>query len=75
MGVLIETSTVDDLDGTFPARKIKFGLDGIDYEIDLAEKNEEVLRNIFADFIPSARKVRRRATTTAKKATQKKTKK
>src|SRR5690606_4590462 len=46
MAKLIREIYIDDLDGTEMESEnvVKFGLDGINYEIDLAEKNEEALR-------------------------------
>lgn len=49
----------DDLDGTEGAETVKFGLDGVQYEIDLAEKNATKLREALAPFISAARKVGR----------------
>lgn len=48
---------VDDLDGSEPAKKRTFGVDGFNYEIDLSEDNCKLLDEIFAQFIPSARKL------------------
>lgn len=49
---------VDDLDGT--ARDdigtVSFGLDGVDYEIDLTEANATRLRDELARFIAAARR-------------------
>jgi hypothetical protein len=49
---------VDDLDGTSSQEvsTVLFGLDGVSYEIDLTEDNAERLRDIFADYIGSARR-------------------
>ncbi|MFL6120884.1 Lsr2 family protein [Actinophytocola sp.] len=50
---------VDDLDGTASTdvSTVLFGLDGISYEIDLAEDNAEQLRDTLAEFVDSARRV------------------
>jgi hypothetical protein len=49
---------VDDLDGTSSAdvSTVQFGLDGVEYEIDLAEANAEQLRRAIADYVASARR-------------------
>lgn len=49
---------VDDLDGTASddITTVIFGLDGVDYEIDLTENNANSLRSGLADFIASARR-------------------
>lgn len=50
---------VDDLDGTASTdvSTVLFGLDGVTYEIDLAEDNAEQLRDTLAEFVDSARRV------------------
>jgi hypothetical protein len=54
---------IDDLDGTASAdiETVKFGLDGVEYEIDLTLGNSARLRDGLADFVASARKVGGRA--------------
>jgi hypothetical protein len=59
MGSYLEHVVVDDLDGNVPAQSIKFGFSGVQYEIDLCKENEQRLRDIFAEFIPCARKIPR----------------
>jgi Lsr2 len=50
----------DDLDESLPADEtVSFALDGTNYEIDLAEKNAEELRDSFSRYISAARKVGR----------------
>jgi hypothetical protein len=50
----------DDLDENLPADEtVSFSLDGTNYEIDLAEKNARELRDTFARYVSSARKVGR----------------
>ncbi|MFG1948472.1 Lsr2 family protein [Nonomuraea sp. NPDC048826] len=51
---------IDDLDGTPMDSEniVKFGLDGVSYEIDLREKNEEALRKALSPFITKARPVK-----------------
>jgi hypothetical protein len=49
---------VDDLDdsSTEGIETVKFALDGATYQIDLNQDHAEALRDIFAEFIPSARR-------------------
>jgi len=49
---------VDDLDGTSSddISTVHFGLDGVEYEIDLSGSNAEQLRKALADFVGSARR-------------------
>ncbi|CCG01551.1 histone-like nucleoid-structuring protein Lsr2 [Blastococcus saxobsidens] len=50
----------DDLDENLPADEtVSFSLDGTSYEIDLAEKNAQELRDVFARYVSAARKVGR----------------
>lgn len=48
---------VDDLDGTEGAETIKYGLDGVDYEIDLSEENAQRLRRFLEEFIEKSRRI------------------
>ncbi|MCC3312508.1 histone-like nucleoid-structuring protein Lsr2 [Nocardia africana] len=51
---------VDDYDGKSDAdQTVHFGIDGVEYEIDLSTKNAEKLRKIFEQWTASARKVGR----------------
>ncbi|MGO1543194.1 MAG: histone-like nucleoid-structuring protein Lsr2 [Gulosibacter sp.] len=56
---------IDDLDGSvLPdglGETVKFGLDGVEYEIDLASKNAELLREELGQYINKARRVGGRA--------------
>ena len=50
----------DDLDENLPADEtVSFSLDGTSYEIDLAEKNAQEMRDVFARYVSAARKVGR----------------
>jgi DNA-nicking Smr family endonuclease len=53
--VLVEI--LDDIDGSAGAQTIQFGLDGVSYEIDLADDNAAALRDELARFIDAARRV------------------
>jgi hypothetical protein len=46
----------DDIDGTEPARTVRFGLDGREYQIDLNNEHEAALRQVLAPWIAHARR-------------------
>ena len=47
---------VDDLDGGSADENVKFGLDGVNYEIDLSAANAAELRSALERFVNAARK-------------------
>ncbi|MGS0684451.1 histone-like nucleoid-structuring protein Lsr2 [Nakamurella sp. GG22] len=49
---------VDDLDGGKAAETLRFGLDGVLYDIDLNKRNANALRKVLAKFVGHARKVK-----------------
>jgi hypothetical protein len=51
----------DDLDGGPAEETIRFALDGVNYEIDLSERNSAALRNAFGPYVAKARRVTGRA--------------
>ena len=55
------TYLVDDIEGGDAAETVKFGLDGVDYEIDLSEKNAAALRDSLAKFVSAGRRIGRSA--------------
>lgn len=59
MAQKVQVLLVDDLDGGAASETLSFGVDGGSYEIDLSEKNAEELRDAFAKYVGSARKVGR----------------
>ena len=50
---------VDDIDGGDADETVKFALDGIQYEIDLSEKNATKLRETFEPYVAAGSKVAR----------------
>ncbi|WP_432558662.1 histone-like nucleoid-structuring protein Lsr2 [Granulicoccus sp. GXG6511] len=59
----------DDIDGTTADETVRFGLDGVDYEIDLSIENAEKLRDAMAQWVGHARKVSRgRGTATGRRS-------
>jgi hypothetical protein len=51
------TTLQDDLDGSAATETVRFALDGVEWEIDLSERNANRLRNSLSDFIQHGRKV------------------
>lgn len=49
----------DDLEGGKADETVKFSLDGIQYEIDLSDKNAKKLRDAVAQFVANGRRVSR----------------
>jgi hypothetical protein len=57
-------SYIDDLDGESEAEgTVPFGIDGVDYEIDLSSENAEDLRNALAPYTAAARRTGGRRST------------
>lgn len=48
---------VDDIDGSEAEGTVRFGLDSVDYEIDLNKKHADQLAKAIAPYIDAARKV------------------
>lgn len=57
MASKVQVTLVDDLDGTEATSTVEFGIDGVNYEIDLNDANAEKLRSVLAPFKEKARKV------------------
>lgn len=57
MAQRVQVFLEDDIDGTTADETVRFGMDGVDYEIDLSEDNAEKLREAFAPWVGHARKV------------------
>jgi hypothetical protein len=56
----VETVLVDDMTGDVADETVSFGLDGVEFEIDLSANNAGVLRDILADYANAGRKVGKR---------------
>jgi len=50
---------VDDLDGGDAEETVKFGLDGIQYEIDLSKKNANKMRDLLSPYLSAGTKIGR----------------
>ena len=48
---------IDDIDGKAADESVTFGLDGVQYEIDLSKKNADELRSQLGQYIDAGRKV------------------
>ena len=59
MATRIVTELHDDIDGSDATQTVRFALDGVEYEIDLSDRNANRFRNTFAEFVGHARKVSR----------------
>ena len=59
MAKQVITLLTDDLDGGEADRTVEFGLDGVNYTIDLSEKNAGKLRKALDPFLSSATRVGR----------------
>ncbi len=57
MAQKVQVVLVDDVDGGSADETVAFALDGVTYEIDLTKKNAARLRDAFAPWVGSARKV------------------
>lgn len=69
MATRVETTLIDDLDGTEAAETVTFALDGSTYEIDLSQPNADALRGSLAAFVSKARRAggRKQAGTPARR--------
>lgn len=47
---------IDDLDGGEAHETVKFGLDGLQYELDLSSKHAKELRDTLAPYVSAARR-------------------
>jgi hypothetical protein len=64
MAEQIHIELIDDLDGSSPAAEtVSFALDGVTYDIDLNEKNAQMLRSTLAGYTQAGRAMTRAAAT------------
>lgn len=56
MAQRVNVILVDDLDGSDAAETVSFGLDGVDYEIDLNESHAAELREALALYVGHGRR-------------------
>ena len=63
MAQKVQVILVDDIDGGEAEESVSFAIDGVNYEIDLSDKNAGKLRDEFATWIGHARRSGGRRTT------------
>ncbi len=56
MAQKIQVLLIDDLDGGEAEGTVRFGLDGVEYEIDLSAEHAGALRRALAPFVGAARR-------------------
>lgn len=61
MAQKIHVTLVDDIDQSPADENVTFGLDGINYEIDLSAENAQALREALSKYIAAGRRVGGRA--------------
>lgn len=59
MAQKVEVILVDDIDGSEATETVRFGLDGVSYEIDLSAAHATELRDALVPFTGAARKAGR----------------
>lgn len=64
---------VDDFDGSEAVETIRFGLDGVNYEIDLSNSNAAKMRDALAPWVRHARRVGGRKQSSARSTGAKRT--
>ena len=57
MAQKVQVILVDDIDGGPAEETLSFSLDGVSYEIDLSSANAAKLRDSFAPYVGTARRV------------------
>ncbi len=71
MAQKVQTLFIDDLDGSEAEGTVRFGLDGVEYEIDLNVSHAQELREALAPYVSAARRAgggARRPAKTGRKA-------
>jgi hypothetical protein len=56
MATRVTTTLVDDTDGSEAVETLTFGIDSVQYELDLSEQNAKKLREALAPWVTKARK-------------------
>ncbi len=56
MAQKVKVLLIDDVDGTDADETVTFGLDGVQYEIDLTKKNAKKLRSDLTQWVENARR-------------------
>lgn len=58
MAQRVEIILIDDIDETPANEKVRFGLDGINYEIDSSKENAAALRDALAPYVGAGRRIK-----------------
>jgi len=61
MAQKVHVTLVDDIDESPADENVTFGLDGVNYEIDLSADNAKALRDALAQYVSAGRRVGGRA--------------
>ncbi|MHA7145223.1 histone-like nucleoid-structuring protein Lsr2 [Arthrobacter sp. TmT3-37] len=56
MAQKVKIILIDDIDGGEADETVRFGLDGVQYEIDLSETHASELRSTLAEYVGAARR-------------------
>ncbi|WP_016697164.1 histone-like nucleoid-structuring protein Lsr2 [Actinoalloteichus spitiensis] len=56
MAQKVTVQLLDDIDGSVAEQTVKFGLDGVEFEIDLSNGNADKLRETLTPFVDNARR-------------------
>ena len=56
MAQKVKIILIDDIDGGEADETVRFGLDGVQYEIDLSETHASELRSALSDYVGAARR-------------------
>jgi hypothetical protein len=56
MAQKVQTLFIDDLDGSAAEGTVWFGLDGVEYEIDLSAEHSQELRDALSRYVGAARR-------------------
>lgn len=64
------TQLIDDLDQGEADETVKFGLDGVQYEIDLSSKNAAALRDALAPYVKAGTRLSRAAAVSRRRTAQ-----
>ena len=57
MATKVLTTLQYDIDGSDATQTVRFALDGVEYEIDVSDRNANRLRNSLSEFIAHGRRV------------------
>src|SRR5512135_2206354 len=53
----VQTRLIDDIDGSEAAGTVRFGYEGVEYEVDLSEKHLEEFEEFLAPYVEHGRRL------------------